>query len=73
MHACWILLCMSLNIVSYFLLLILNKVSVRVQIPRVGLKVACPSLWVTRYVTVLDESMKSERTRWIALASLAID
>jgi hypothetical protein len=50
MHACWILLCMSLK---YFLLCILNflKVSVSERSPRAGLKVVCPDLWVDGYVT----------------------
>jgi hypothetical protein len=50
MHACWILLCMSLK---SFLLCILKfqKVFVRERIPREGLKVACPDLWVSGYVT----------------------
>jgi hypothetical protein len=49
MHACWILLCMSLNILSYASLLN-KKVPVRVRSPLVSLKVAYPGLWVARYV-----------------------
>jgi hypothetical protein len=60
MHACWILLCMSLNLLSYVSLLI-KKVSVRVQSPRVGLKVAYPSLWVAGDVTFdVDHSGEKE-------------
>jgi predicted metal-binding membrane protein len=55
MHACWILLCMSLK---SFILCILKflKVSVSERSPRVGLKVACPGLWVAGYVTVWYQS-----------------
>jgi hypothetical protein len=45
MHACSILLCISLNLL-YYASLLNKKVSVRVWSPMVGLKVVYPILWV---------------------------
>jgi hypothetical protein len=57
MNDCCLLLSMSLK---YFILCILNnekRVLVRERSLRVGLKVACPSLWVVGYVTVWYQSL----------------
>ena len=52
MHACWILMCMLLNLLSYASLLN-KKVPLRVQSPMVGLKVAYPDLRVVGDVTYI--------------------
>jgi hypothetical protein len=50
MHACWILLCMSLNLLSYASLIYKEGINMKRSL-RVGLQVASPDLWVVGDVT----------------------
>jgi hypothetical protein len=55
MHACWILLCMSLNLLSYASLIYKEGISMRKK-SEGGLAGSIPGLWLAGYVTVWYQS-----------------